>query len=223
MNVVPARRFRGSVFLVAALLFGVFSISPAVAEGNGEWEANPVVAHQEALGQSRELTDPQPEPATIQTSSGGQITVQAARYTVICTPTAQNAHGSSGAAAKGKYYIIAKVRVSCNGTGAYPSSVTIQVWSSLLWNPAKSKSDPLALKGQWSSLASAKESRTVKVNGKVNTFYVPEEGKTGGTKTGLYQLSTTVTITHPAGQKIGRDLSGVMVCKVTTSSARCTN
>lgn len=223
MNTAQVWRFRGAVLLIAALLFGALSVTPAVADEGVEREADPVVAHREALEQSKELPGPSLESVTTTITSGGDIAVRAVRYTVTCTATADSPHGSSGAAKQGKYYIIAKVRVSCRGTGAYPGSITIQVWSSLLWNAAKSKSDPEAIKGAWISQASSKESRVVRVNGKQNTFYVPRNGEIGGTKTGLYQVSTTVTITKPTGQSVGSALSTVRVCEVTKSSAGCTN
>lgn len=216
-------KFRGIARCVAAVMVGVLSTSPAFAKGGTAEEANPEVVHRETLEKSTDLVDLLSEPATTMVTRKGDIAVRAARYTVVCTPTANSPHGSSGAAKEGKYYIIAKVRVSCKGTGAHPGSVTIQVWSALMWNAAKSKSDPEAIKGSWRSLATSKEYRIVRVDGKANTFYVPQKGVTGGTRTGLYQLSTTVSITKPTGQKIGRDLSNVRVCRVTKSSASCTN
>lgn len=209
--------------VLAALLIGVLGAGPAGADEGAGDIADPTVAHEEALEKSRELKATTPVPASTQTDKKGKVTMKGTNFVVTCTPDAQSPHGSSGAAKEGKYYVIAKVRVKCVGTGDYPGTVNIQVWSSLLWNKAKSKDDPDAIDGEWKSLAGEKESRDVRVDGKVNTFYVPDDGKPGGKKSGLYQLSTTVTILKPTGQKVGRNMSGVRVCKVTNSSAGCTN
>jgi hypothetical protein len=223
MTRILATSSRMMALVLAALLIGVLGAGPVSADDSDSDAADPNVAHREALEKSGDLEAPKPVPASTQTDKSGKITMKGTNYVVTCTPDAQAPHGSSGATKKGKYYIIAKVRVKCIGTGDYPGTVTIQVWSSLLWNKAKSKDDPDAIGGDWKSLAGEKDPEDVRVDGKVNTFYVPHEGKTGGTKTGLYQLSSTVTILKPTGQKVGRDMSVVRVCKVTKSSAGCTN
>lgn len=218
-NVVRTGRttLLGVLVSVVAL---VALMTPASAGGGVEDESlSPEELHSQQIGETLNFDPDLSVDAVAGSEEGENITVRAAKYTVTCNVTADNPHISEGARKKGQIYVIYKSRVKCTGTGAYPPQVTIRVRGSLLWDSAKSKGD--TSNGiKWSSLRSSNEPRVVKVNGKQNTFYTPQSG-TGAYFTGHYQGSSTVQITAPTGQKSGSDISGVVFCKPTTKTARC--
>ncbi len=147
-----------------------------------------------------------PEIADAEAGAGPEqgVTMRAASFTVICKPTADNPHYSSGAQG-----VIYKTRVVCTGTGSYPATVVIRVRGGLFWDSARYNGDT-SNGVSWSQLRTSDETRTVSVNGSTNTFYTPRTGQTGAYFTGHYQGTSTVTIVTPTGQTIGASTSNAV-------------
>lgn len=144
--------------------------------------------------------------------SGGitKITMRDAAWVVQCTVDANAPHISKGAGG-----VIYKSRVSCTGTGDYPTPVSVNVQTALYHIPADNPTDTDDV--NWRQYFGGGESRWIDVNGSAETFYAPHEGQAGMKGKGFWQGTSIITIHNPEGIKSGNDTSPVWFLDTTTS------
>lgn len=93
--------------------------------------------------------------------------------------------------------MIFKARVSCTGTGSYPSSVQLRVRGGLFFDYATSPSDTSNI--NFVQTATSDRTDWLNVNGSTYTFYTPELGWAGSRGMGFWQGTTTIQLITPAG------------------------
>lgn len=101
---------------------------------------------------------------------------------VGCTGEVQNPHYSAGAGGA-----IAKIRMTCSGTGY--STVNVRVRGLLSFSPSSYQT--------LQPRASLDETRAIAVNGGTVTFYLPGVGSNGGTGNGYWAATATWQIVAP--------------------------
>lgn len=196
------RNITGSVLALSATVLWCLAAPSASAAGHDE--ASPELIHAREAGEQLRFVDQPSTPATTSTTTRHTSVRAAAAIVITCNITADNPHNSTGA--KGHIF---KSRVSCTGTAGSPASITIRVRGALMYDQANYSGDTSG--GiSWSAARSSTETRIVRTDGTVNTFYTPQTGTTGATARGHYQGSSTVEILTPVGQKVGSDISSVV-------------
>lgn len=132
----------------------------------------------------------------------GSLMLRGAGYVILCSAKANAPHISKGAGG-----VIYKTRITCTGTGDYPSPIDIYVDTALYHIRADSPTDTDDT--DWHKVFSGGEPRTVDVNGAAETFYAPHEGMAGRQGKGFWQGTSIVSIEWPQGIKSGNDTSDV--------------
>lgn len=92
--------------------------------------------------------------------------------------------------------MIYKSRVTCTGTGSYPSPVQVRVRGGLFFDYATSPTDVSYV--SFSPVTSSDKWQWVNV-GSTTTFYTPEIEWNGARGLGFWQGTSTVQLMSPAG------------------------
>lgn len=199
-----ANRAQAPHLLIRVFGAMTLAIAPLVTSASAHASVPPnpatpdeVVAQQEGVDWLRE--------AIPDTTAGGESpsagTGRAASFKIVCTPKADAPHVSSGAGG-----VIYKTRVSCVGTGAFPSTIAIRVRGGLFLDSASFNGDT-AGGVSFAKKASSIEDRIVSVNGATFTFYTPQTGQTGAHGKGHWMGTSTIEILVPTGQTVGSSSS----------------
>lgn len=179
------KRFIG---VVAVALLITVGVQPAVADS-----LDPSSPEAVRSGLTiDQLRNAKPVPSVSGGGKGPQLQSAAASYTVTCTVHSDNPHFSTGANG-----MIFKARVSCTGTGSYPSSVQVRVRGGLFFDYAASPGDTSNI--NFVQTASSDRTDWLNVNGSTYTFYTPEVGWPGSRGMGFWQGTTTIQLITPAG------------------------
>lgn len=173
---------------MAVALLTIVGVSPAIAD-SGDPSSPEAVRSGMTMQQ---LQSAKPVPSVSGAGRGLTLQTAAANYTVTCNVTSDSPHFSTGANG-----MIFKARVSCTGTGSYPSPVQVRVRGGLFFDYATSPSDTSSV--NFVQTATSDRTDWLNVNGSTYTFYTPELGWPGSRGIGFWQGTTTIQLISPAG------------------------
>jgi len=192
---------RGRIAAAAVLAILISAMSGGIASATAPDEELTPADVRSQFTDTQLYLDPSVADSAAEAGSGGTIELRTAAYTVTCTPVAEAPHVSS----TGGLGVIFKTRVTCSGTGSYPSPVTIRVRGGLFFDAAAYDGEDSNV--SFAQVKTSDENRIVAVNGTQYTFYTPQVGTRGYTGTGHYQGTSTVELLTPVGQTVGASTS----------------